>query len=1146
MRTLPSPKRCLIGAALLAAAIAVAAVPAWASIVWSDDCESFANWPTWSGMSQPTLSSTPDPIQSGSHAFKFNNASNRVYHDLPSAPSTSAPFVYRFWLYDDGQNLKSSISDIRTSGATRLLGAGIYAGAGSYNSSTYQVRILPQPSGSDSQGWLNMTGVSRSNGWHRFEIYCNNSTGAASFYVDGILGLGGYSTASGASFAQLVVGAGVTASSYTTTQSVDTVAVLQNPTKVTFVTSGSGTIGVSVNGTTFSSPNGYYDTAETLVLTASPGPGYSFAGWSSTGGWSSSNATVNYTPEAGNPTVTATFVSGAYQVSTTVCPSGAGSVTGAGWYDPGDLVTVDATPSAGYNFVYWTDDSCSGSHVVSYNHLYSFNMPSNAVSLFAHFAPATYTLTRIACGGGTVGGTSGSIQAGTQCTVTATPNPGWCFLGWTTDGCSSYSYVSKDTNYTFNMPANNYTLYAKFARALMVEEFEAYNLGGTSFESIDKNDPAGPNQAANGSGNPWWGPLPPNGRITQARSHTGARSLWGTAGGCRDFYNLAYRVGGGSAITGNVYLDWWFYDPLGSGGSATNFCGDYTALTYYSGMPLALDHPNPAPSSMPSGLQQLAIGMSDDVAAGYDPAKYQVRVVGAAGSYHNGWFNTNITRSVGWHHARVVVGPRKTPSNTNDVTFFIDDMANPVLPAKDTTTTAGFNMIEVCTIMPQAGTIGSSYGAVYSKYLHFSYVDDISFGALPSAPGASPSTNVGIGSITWNWTDGSGGAAGFWLWDAASGGVMKGSAGAGILAYPESGLDANTLYSRWVEAVDPQYAGDMLSARTALPTTCTLAVAPVYGASGAGAIGCNNGAGSSSIRYPTGTSTVFAAVNGFGSGPLKASKYIYFWNTTPGEPTNWTGASQWTAGSLTVTADAGGSYYLHLRACNQDGVANPNTLTLGPYVYETATPVATISDAWGCADGVLITLTGKPVTAAFAGDSFWIEEPNRSAGMKVAYGSTSAAWQDRLVTVTGVLDSTQKPRTLVASLVQDLGPAPQPITPLAMALRGVGGADFNAGTPGITAGVGLYNVGLLAKVAGNVSFADNTTDPNNKYFFIDDGSSLPIYGGHPGIKVKCGAATAPTSGMVSVTGVVSMESTPGGYVPVLVIRQAADIVPVPH
>lgn len=1138
------PKRYLTGVAIVVLALVLTAAPVWAALIWSDDCESFANWPTWSGLSQPTLSSSPDPIHSGNHAFKFNNASNRVYHDLPSSPSTSAPFVYRFWLYDDGQNLKSTISDIRTSGATRLLGAGIYAGAGSYNSSTYQVRILPQPSGSDSQGWLNMTGLSRSTGWHRFEIYCNNSTGATSFYVDGVLGLGGYSTSSGASFAQLVVGAGVTASSYTTTQSIDTVAVLQNPTKVTFATSGSGTIAVSINGTTFSSPNGYYDTAETLSLTATPGPGYSFAGWSSTGGWSSSNASVNYTPEAGNPTVTATFVSGAYQVSTTACPSGAGTVTGAGWYDPGDLVTVDATPNTGYNFAYWTDDSCSGTHIVSYNHLYSFNMPSNAVNLFAHFTAATYTLSRTACGGGMVGGSSGSVQAGTQCTVTATPNPGWCFLGWTTGGCSSYSYVSRDANYTFNMPPNNYTLYAKFARALMVEEFEAYNLGGTSFESIDKNDSAGPNQAANGSGNPWWGPLPPNGRITQARAHTGTKSLWGTAGGCRDFYNLAYRVGGGSAFTGNVYLDWWFYDPLGSSGSATDFCGDYTALTYYSGMPTALDHPNPAPDSMPSGLQQLAIGMSDDVAAGYNPSKYQVRVVGASGSYHNGWFNTNVTRSVGWHHARVVVGPRKI-SNTNDVTFFIDDMANPVLPAKDTTTTAGFNMIEVCTIMPQAGTIGSSYGAVYSRYLHFSYVDDISFGTLPSEPGASPSTNVGTSSITWNWTDSSSGAASFRIWDAASGGTMKGSTGAGIVAYPESGLDANTRYSRWVEAVDPQFAGDMLSARTALPTTCTLAAAPVYGVSGAGAVSCSNGAGSPSIRYPTGTSTVFTAVNGFGSGPLKASKYVYFWDTSVGEPATWTGASEWTAGSLTLTASTGGSYYLHLRACNQDGVANPSTLTLGPYVYETATPVATINDAWSYADGVLISLTGKPVTAAFAGDSLWIEETNRTAGMRVAYPLANAALRDHLVAVTGVLDSTQKPRTLVASLVQDLGPAPRAITPLAMVLRSVGGSDFNANTPGITSGVGLYNVGLLVRVAGNVSFADNT-NPNNAYFFIDDGSSLAVDGGHPGIKVKCGAVAAPTSGTVCVTGVVSVESTSAGCVPVLIIRQDTDIVPVIH
>ncbi len=803
MKALLSRKRYVTGAALVFLAIALTAAPAWASLVWSDNCESFSNWPTWSGMSQPTLSSSPDPVQSGSHAFKFNNASNRIYHDLPSSPATSAPFVYRFWLYDDGQNLKSSISDIRTSGATRLLGAGIYAGITSYISSTYQVRILPQPSGSDSQGWLNMTGVSRSNGWHRFDIYCNNSSGAAAFYVDGVLGLSGYSTSSGATYAELVIGAGVTASSYSTTQSVDTVAVLQNPTRVTFATSGGGTIGVSAGGTTFSKVNGYYDTSETLTLSAWPNPGYSFVGWSSTGGWASPNASVNYTPEAGDPTLTALFATGAYQASVTACPSGAGNVSGAGWYDAGDLVTVDATANSGYSFAYWTDDSCSGNHVISYSHMFSFNMPSGSVSLFAHFTPATYRLVRYACSGGTVGGSTGLIQTGTQCTVTATPDPGWCFLGWTTDGCESISYVSKDPNYTFTMPPDDYTLYARFARALMVEDFEGYNTGGDSFDSIDKNDPAGPNQAANGAGNPWWGATPPNGRIATAMSHTGAKSLWGTAGGCRDFYNLAYRVGGGSAIPGSAYLDWWFYDPLGSGGSTTNFCGDYTALALYYGMPVSADYPTPEPGSMPSGQQQLAVGMSDDLAAGYNAAKYQVRVVGASGSYHNGWFNTNVTRAVGWHHARVVVGPKKTPSNTNDATFFIDDMSNAVLPAKDTNTAAGFNMIEVCTIMPQAGTLGSSTGAVYSKYFHFSYIDDLSFGALPSAPGSSPSQDVAANSIRWCWTDNSGGAASFRLWDASSAGTMKGSVGAGIVSYPEAGLSANTYYSRWVEALRP-------------------------------------------------------------------------------------------------------------------------------------------------------------------------------------------------------------------------------------------------------------------------------------------------------------------------------------------------------
>jgi len=205
--------------------------------------------------------------------------------------------------------------------------------------------------------------------------------------------------------------------------------------------------------------------------------------------------------------------------------------------------------------------------------------------------------------------------------------------------------------YAFTMPANNLALSANFGKALFTDTFEAYSTGGTSFDSVDKNDIAGPNQAANGSGNPWWGSVPPNGRINTAYSHNGGKSLYGTAGGCKDCYNLAYRLNGGSPFTGSVYLDWWFYDPLGSGGSTTNFCGDYTALSYYTGIPAGADYPDPTPESAADADSAVGGGMSDDLATGYNPARYQVRIAGDSGGYHNGWFNTNITRSTGWHHA---------------------------------------------------------------------------------------------------------------------------------------------------------------------------------------------------------------------------------------------------------------------------------------------------------------------------------------------------------------------------------------------------------------------------------------------------------------------------------------------------------------
>jgi len=146
-----------------------------------------------------------------------------------------------------------------------------------------------------------------------------------------------------------------------------------------------------------------------------------------------------------------------YDVTLSVAPAGAGTVTGAGEYYPGDAVSVSATPAAGYLFVNWTD----GDGVVSTANPYNFTMPAEDVALTANFSTIpTYTLTiNIApAGAGTATG-AGAYVAGAPVTVTASAGTGYYFVSWTEDG----GIVSTDNPYNFNMPAENITLVANFS-----------------------------------------------------------------------------------------------------------------------------------------------------------------------------------------------------------------------------------------------------------------------------------------------------------------------------------------------------------------------------------------------------------------------------------------------------------------------------------------------------------------------------------------------------------------------------------------------------------------------------------------------------------------------------------------------------------
>jgi hypothetical protein len=267
---------------------------------------------------------------------------------------------------------------------------------------------------------------------------------------------------------------------------------------------------------------------------------------------------------------------------------------------------------------------------------------------------------------------------------------------------------------------------AQTLQSLFFDDFESYNLG-----TLDKNDTLtpGPNQAPNGSGNPWFGPEVggPNlivvGPVNGVTPHSGQQMLQGRAPSDidQDWYNLAYRLNNGSPFPGNIALDWWFYDPLDPNDPNADPTSlyDFVALGLYDSAPGNTDAPGDdgvhSAYNLNHGftqIQRLCLGAGLPTVAGYDPTMYQARVVGADDGLANGWFNTLTPRSQGWHHCMILVGPALA-DGTNDVMFFIDDLTTPTLE-HNSVSNFGYNVIE----------LNSNFRATTAYY------DDINFSAV--------------------------------------------------------------------------------------------------------------------------------------------------------------------------------------------------------------------------------------------------------------------------------------------------------------------------------------------------------------------------------------------------------------------------------
>ena len=221
------------------------------------------------------------------------------------------------------------------------------------------------------------------------------------------------------------------------------------------------------NSGTISGNNSPYTYGTNVSLTANANAGYAFVNWTDEdANVVSTNANYQFTID-GNRTFVAHFEIEEYEITATANPTAGGSVTGAGTFQYGQNVTLNATANTGYTFTNWTENGS----VVSSNAEYSFTATASR-TLVANFQINTYNISATAnpTAGGTISG-AGEYTHGENVTLTATANTGYDFVNWTENGAA----VSTETSISFTATADR-NLVANFS-------IESYTISATASPS---------------------------------------------------------------------------------------------------------------------------------------------------------------------------------------------------------------------------------------------------------------------------------------------------------------------------------------------------------------------------------------------------------------------------------------------------------------------------------------------------------------------------------------------------------------------------------------------------------------------------------------------------------------------------------------
>ncbi len=239
-------------------------------------------------------------------------------------------------------------------------------------------------------------------------------------------------------------------------------------------------ISVNINDTSMGvvTGDGSYTYGQNVTLVATPNNHYSFFGWYNGENLLSQDLKYSFSMPNKSLSYTARFVKN-YRLNVSTEDMTKGSVVFPTEWGEGLEVTIKAKANDGYVLDYWYDDDLNE---ISDNPNYTFIMPGNDVSLYALFTTGyTFSVSSEDNSKGTVNDVSNRYKEGTSITAVATPARGYALEGWYHES----KKVSEKSNYTFTMPANDYSLVAHFFTKTEEEEKRAKKYATRPFVSTD-------------------------------------------------------------------------------------------------------------------------------------------------------------------------------------------------------------------------------------------------------------------------------------------------------------------------------------------------------------------------------------------------------------------------------------------------------------------------------------------------------------------------------------------------------------------------------------------------------------------------------------------------------------------------------------